>query len=167
MADATVARFPAVAGADIGVTVDNLLALLLTIETAEAALGLERATKVAAMIDAVATASKAAIKPADALKARLDLEALRKTYDDQAAALDFWEKEAGQRLDRLAANYGDQVLAALENRLAQLKLQAAIAKGDVDQVKNVIAELEARRRHLQTLIHKRQQKKSGGAKSGS
>jgi len=159
MADANVARFPAVAGQDIGVTVDNLLALLLAIETAEAALGLERATKVAAAIDAVATASKVAIKPADALTAMANLVALRKTYDDQAGALDFWEKEAGHRLDRLAANYGDQVLAALENRLAQLKLQAAIAKGDVDQVKNVIAELEARRKHLETLIHKRPQKK--------
>jgi hypothetical protein len=167
MADANVARFPAVAGADISVTVDNLLALLLAIETAEASLGLERATKIAAMIDAVATASKAAIKPADALKAWLDFEATKKVYNDQAAALDFWEKEAGQRLDRLARDYGDQVLAALENRLAQLKLQAAIAKGDVDQVKNVIVELETRRRHLQTLIHKREQKKSSGPKSGS
>lgn len=165
MADANVARFPAVVGPDIGATVDNLLALLLIIETAEADLGRDREKKVADKIDAFAAASKAPVNPTDALKARLDLDALKKTYDDQAAALDFWEHEAGQRLDRLAADYGDQVLAALEKRLAQLRQRQAVEQGDVDEVKNVISEFEARRQHLQTLIQKRQQKKSGGPKT--
>ena len=160
MPNPNVAPFPTPAGADIGATADNLLALVLAIETAEGALGLDRAQKVAGMIDAVATTSKTGFKPLDAFKTMGDLVTVRKTYDEQAAALDFWEKEAGKRLDQLAADYGDQVLAALEKRLAQLKQQEVIEQGGVDQVKNVISEFETRRQHLQALIHKRQQKKA-------
>lgn len=158
MADPNVARFPAAAVPDIGTTVDNLLALLLNIETAEADLILERKKKRVEKIDAYTIASKPGVNPVDAVKAKLDFDAVRKTYDDQAAALDFWEHEAGQRLDELAGEYGDLVLAALEKRLTQLKQQQLIEQGDVDKVKNVISEFETRRQHLQALILKRQKK---------
>jgi hypothetical protein len=159
MADPNVARFPSAAAPDIGATVDALLAFLMNLETAEATLGRDREKKVADKIDAFVTASKAAVGAADALKARVDLETLKKTYDDQEAALDFWEGEAGNRLDRLAADYGDQVLDALDRRLAQLRQQEAVEQGDVDDVKSVISDFEARRQQLQAAINKRRQKK--------
>jgi hypothetical protein len=165
MADPNVARFPSTAAPDIGAIVDALLAFLMNLETAEAALGSDREKNVASKIDAFVTASKTAVAPADALKARLDLEAIKKTFDDQEAALDFWEKEANNRLDRLEADYGEQMLDALDKRLTQLHQQEAIAQGDVNEVKTLISEFEARRQHLEAQISKRRQKKGGGAPS--
>jgi hypothetical protein len=99
----------------------------------------------------------------DAFRAKNDLDTLRKTYDDQEAALNFWDHEVGDRLDRLANDYGDQVLEALERRLAQLRQKEAVEQGDVDAVKTVISEIESRRQHIQSLINKRSQKKGGAA----
>jgi hypothetical protein len=165
MADANVPlRFPAqTAAADVGGIIDSLLVFLLNIETAEGELGRVRERTVAERIDALATASKAAVSPADALRAKNDLDTLRKTYDDQEAALNFWDHEVGDRLDRLANDYGDQVLEALERRLAQLRQKEAVEQGDVDAVKTVISEIESRRQHIQSLINKRSQKKGGAA----
>jgi hypothetical protein len=166
MAETTVARFPAAATTEIGATVDSLLALLLNIEVAQTALGRDREKKAAERIDAFAVASKTAVSPADALKAQLDFETLRKTYDDQEAALDFWEHAADDRLDRLATDYGDQVFEALERRLAQLRQREAIEQGDVDAVKSAISEIEARRQHLQSIVSKRSQKKGAAGTKG-
>jgi hypothetical protein len=160
MADPNVAKFPSAAAPDIGATVDSLLAFLVNLEAAEASLGRDREKKVADKIDAFALASKTAVSPADALKTRLDLETLKKTFDDQEGAIGFWETEASDRLDRLAADYSDQVLEVLDRRLAQLHQQEAIEQGDVDNVQAVITEFEERRQQLLDLISKRRQKKS-------
>ncbi len=166
MAETTVARFPASAAAtDVSATVDALLALLLNIETSKAELGRDREKKAAERVDAFAAAAKTVVLPADALKARVDFETLRKTYDDQEAALDFWEKAADDRLDRLASDHGDLVVEALERRLAQLRQRESIEQGDVDAVKSAISEIEARRQHLQSIVSKRSKKGAAAAKA--
>src|SRR5262249_9161891 len=132
MADPNVARFPATAAAlDVGATVDALLTFLLNVEIAEESLGLDRIAKISGAIDRYIAASKTAVVPPDALKASLDVEALRKSYDDQGHALEFGEGEARTRLEGLAKNYSEQVLDALDKRLTQLRQQKAVEQGDV------------------------------------
>jgi hypothetical protein len=165
MPDPNIARFPAAAAPDVGATVDALLTFLSNVETAEGSLGLDRGKKVSDKIDAFVTTSKTAVVPADALKARLDIEALRKSYDDQGQALEFWEKEAGIRLDGLAKDYSDQVLDALDKRLTQLRQQKDVEQGDVAKVNSVIAQFEDRRRQLEARIRKGRSKKGAAARA--
>jgi hypothetical protein len=147
----------------IRATIDALLNTRRAIERAEGDLGRDREKKVAERIDLFcAAASKGdVVAPADALKTQLELETLKKLFDDQEKALDVWETAVNDRLTNLAVEYWAEVLEALDTQIAALKLQESKEQGDVDEVKSVILEFD----HLRTeLQHKRHPPSGSGTK---
>jgi vacuolar-type H+-ATPase subunit E/Vma4 len=142
MADGTIASFPTVVTGGVRAATDALVASRQNLEKAAVALVEERRKKVSDRIDAFLTATKNTASAADALKAHVDLEALRKSFEDQERAIAFWEDELGKRLAELAASAGPEVIAALNAQLAALRDQQAKEQGDVDKVALLIAEFE-------------------------
>ena len=147
----------------IRATIDALLNTRRILERAEGDLGRDREKKIAERIDAFcAAASKSdVVVPADGLKAQLELDALKKSFDDQETALDVWETAVNDRLTNLAVEFWAEVLEALDTQIAALKLQESKEQGDVDEVKSVILEFD----HLRTeLQHKRHPPAGSGTK---
>jgi hypothetical protein len=147
MADAQVRRFPAAAPIAARAAVDAALSARGALERALADLGRERERKVLEKIDAFL--ARPAFTPADAMRARLELETLRNAFDDQEGALRFWQGEASDRLTRLSADSWTEVLAALEARIAALRQREAEQQDEADAVRAAIGEIEALRVELQ------------------
>jgi hypothetical protein len=147
MANAQVRRFPDVAATGTRATIDAALSARGALERALAELGRERERKVLEKIDAFL--ARTAFTPADAVRARIELETLRGAYDDQEAAFRFWEGEANNRLSRLSADSWNDVLAALDTRIAALRQREAEQQDGVDAVRAAISEFEALRVELQ------------------
>ena len=152
--------------ATIHATIDALLNTRRALERAVGDLGRDRKKKIVERIDAFcAAASKAdVVVPADALKAQLEVEAIKKLVDDQEAALEAWEAAVNDRLTQLAIDYRAEVLEALDTQIAALKLQESKEQGDVDAVKSVILEFDHLRSELQNV---RQPAAASAAKKGT
>jgi len=165
MADGIVAPFPAVAPGGIRTATESVVAARHNLEKARVALGEERKKKVAEKIDAFVAAAKNAVSPADALRTQTDLDVLKKTFDDQEKAVDFWDNELASRLKGLAEKAGPEVVAVLNSQIAALRQQLAEEQGEVDNTALRIAEYEAliasiERRHNATA-------KQGGSRQAS
>jgi chaperonin cofactor prefoldin len=147
MGDANVRPFPELAATGIRATIDAVLRMRSTLERAIADLGRAREKKVLERIDLFL--SRSTITPADAQKAQQELVAVRKIFEDQEAALRFWESEVNNRLGRLAVDNWTELVEALDARIASLRQQEEKEQGDVDELKSVISEFEALRAELQ------------------
>jgi hypothetical protein len=123
--------------------IENVVTARQNLEKATVALGEERTKKVSDKIDAFVTAAKNAVAPAEAVRTQLDLEALKKTFDDQENALGFWQRELTERLNELADRAGPEVISVLNSQIAALREQQAKEQGDVNKVASLIAEFEA------------------------
>jgi hypothetical protein len=147
MADPQVRRFPDVAATGTRATINAALSARRALERALAQLGRERERKVLEKIDGIL--AKSTFTPADTMKAQLELEALRKTFNDQEAAFRFWEAEASNRLSRLAVDSWSDVLEVLDAQIAALRQRETKEQDEVDEVKAIISEFEALRAELQ------------------
>jgi hypothetical protein len=144
MADAKVTAFPTAAATGVRAKIERILTTKHNLEKAEGDLRWKRTTRDAERIDAFAAASRTPLVLADAVRARLDLEALRKTFDDQAAAIDFWKREIDYRLDQLTAEFGSDAISVLNEQIAGLREQRTKEQGGVNETNSLIAELEQR-----------------------
>ena len=166
MADQNVVPFSDPAAIGVAAVATGLLITLANIGKAKGALGLDRNKKIGARIDAFAAASKNGINPADAFKARVELEALKAAYDGQDQALVFWEEEVNGRLDQLSDDFWNEVASALDTQIALLKLQEEKEQDEVDEVQTVLSEFEQRRHDLQARAQKRQAAAKKAAQKG-
>jgi hypothetical protein len=142
MADGLVA--PVLVGpGGVRTAIESVVTARQNLERATVALGEERTKKVADKIDAFVNAAKNAVAPAEAVRTQLDLEALKKTFDDQEHALGFWQRELTDRLNELADRAGPEVISVLNSQIADLREQQAKEQGDVNKVASLIAEFEA------------------------
>ena len=148
MADPQVRRFPDVVATGTRAAIQAALGARSALERALAELGRDRERKVLERIDAFL--AKSTFTPADAWRAQLELETLRKTFDDHEAALHFWEGEANNRLGRLAVDSWSDVLEALDAQIAALRQREREERDAANGVKAIITEFEALRAELQS-----------------
>lgn len=143
MADGIAALVPASVPGGVRAVINGVITTKENLGNAAAAIGLERARKFDARLALFVAATKKTVAPADAVKARLDLELLRKTLDDQEGAIKFWQELIDERLTALSATSAPEVISVLNERITELKGRQEKEQGDVNQFKLRIAELTA------------------------
>jgi hypothetical protein len=123
-------------------TFDMLWNARTVLERAVGSLGKEREKVIAQAIDTFCSASKTTTTGAEALKAHLDLEALKKSFNDREAALHAWTQEAGDRFDRMADRHPADADAVLNSYLKTLKQEEASQHDTTENVRSQIKEIE-------------------------
>jgi hypothetical protein len=138
----------------IRATIDALLNARRTFERAVVDLGRARGRRITELIDALAfAAAKGGFGGPDAIKVQQELETVRKSFNDQEAALHYCEREVNERLTGLAADFLNEVLEAVDVQIATLKRQESIEQIDVAEIQSVIKELDVLRIELELLKH--------------
>jgi hypothetical protein len=135
--------------------INALLATWENLEKAEENLKGTREQEVAKKIQSIANAFKAAVDPAQAVQRKTELDALKKTFDDQAAALASLKQENRNRIDQIGAEFYNELIAGLDERIAQLKKQQENEQAQADEFQDLIDELESRKREIQQRLQKR------------
>ena len=141
MAEGLVALVPAPAPGGVRAVINGVIATKTNLANAEVAVGLQRVIKFDEQVGLFVAGTKGTVSPPAAVKARLDLEALCKAFDDQESAIKFWRELIDERLTTLAAKSGPEVISVLNEHLTVLKNRHEQQQGDVEQFKLQIAEL--------------------------